>query len=88
MSLASAWQEAAPTSVIDNLYGSSEASGLHSSYRWNPLSSTGECIQGVVPLGWSNPGQSAIVVDDQLNCVPLGAAGEICISGSQVATAI
>ncbi len=81
---AAAWQAAAPNAAIDNIYGPTEAAVCISTYRWDPEASPGRCHNGAVPLGWILAGQSGIVVDNDLNPVAPGVAGELLISGSHV----
>jgi amino acid adenylation domain-containing protein len=81
---ASAWQEAAPNSVIENLYGPTETTIAITSYRWDPESSPSACVNGIVPIGWVFDGQQACVIDHERNPVPIGERGELCLSGSQV----
>lgn len=81
---ASAWQEAAPDSVIENLYGPTETTIAITGYRWDPAISPSACINGIVPIGWVFDHQQACVIDEERNPVPIGERGELCLSGSQV----
>lgn len=82
--LAAAWAEAAPRAVLENIYGPTEATIAITHYRWDPVQSPGECVRGIVPIGWMFGGQECCVVDENLARVPLGEAGELCLAGSQV----
>jgi len=82
--IAKAWQAAAPGSVVENLYGPTEATIAITNYTWNPSVSPGECINGVVPIGWVFDDHKACVVDHELKTVPQGECGELCLSGKQV----
>ncbi|HTS35599.1 MAG TPA: amino acid adenylation domain-containing protein [Candidatus Solibacter sp.] len=83
-SLAEAWQKAANHSIVENLYGPTEATIAITSYRWDSERSPGECVNGLVPIGWPFDGQQVCVVDENLLPVPNGESGELCLGGSQV----
>jgi len=82
--LAAQWQEAAPNSIVENLYGPTEATITITHYRWTP-DSMARCRNGNVPIGPVFSTQRAVVVDENLQPVPDGRPGELCLSGSQVA---
>ncbi|NDQ56064.1 MAG: D-alanine--poly(phosphoribitol) ligase [Acidipila sp.] len=82
--LATAWEQAAPHSIVENIYGPTEATIAISHYRWDAEKSPRECISGIVPIGWIFEGQQCCVVDEKLAPVPVGESGELCLSGSQV----
>ena len=79
-----AWQAAAPQSVIENLYGPTEATIAITNYRWDGAESEARCHNGIVPIGWAFEGQSCCVVDENLEPVAPGEAGELLLGGSQV----
>jgi amino acid adenylation domain-containing protein len=83
-SLAGAWQQAASNSMVENLYGPTEATIAITYYRWNPDTSAGECVNGLVPIGWPFDGQQVCTVNEELTPVPPGESGELCLGGSQV----
>ncbi len=83
-SLAEAWQSAAPSSVLENIYGPTEATIAITHYPWDRTRSPAECVNGIVPIGWIFDGQECRVVDDNLVVVPTGEMGELCLSGSQL----
>lgn len=85
MDLASAWAEAAPHSIVENLYGPTELTIACSLYRWDSESSPKECRAGVVPIGLPYPGMEALIVDEDLREVPNGIEGELLMAGPQVA---
>jgi amino acid adenylation domain-containing protein len=72
---ASAWQDAAPNSVIDNVYGPTEATIAISHYRWNKLRRHNRCRSGLVPIGRLFSSQNCRVVD-----------GELWLAGDQIAS--
>src|SRR5207302_661214 len=83
---ARSWQAAAPDSIVENLYGPTEATIAIAHYRWDSQKSFQECSNGLVPIGQIFEGQQFSVTDSHGKSVPLGDAGELCLSGSQVAT--
>jgi amino acid adenylation domain-containing protein len=78
------WSEAAPNSVVENLYGPTEVTVICTGYRWDPQRSPEESEFGVVPIGWPLPGLDALVADQDLREVPEGAEGELLVAGPQV----
>ena len=78
------WQEAAPNSIVENLYGPTETTIAITRYRWESATSPNECLNGIVPIGWPFGGQQVSVVGEDLHPVPRGESGELCLSGSQV----
>lgn len=80
-----AWAAAAPQSVVENIYGPTEATIACTGYRWKGESSVGECEHGVVPIGFPFRGMEARVVDEHLREVELGQEGELLMCGPQVA---
>ena len=78
------WQNAAPNSIVENLYGPTETTIAISHYRWDSASSPGECVNGIVPIGWIFAGQRCSVIDRDHNPVAVGNSGELYLSGPQV----
>jgi amino acid adenylation domain-containing protein len=83
---ASLWQEAAPGSTVENLYGPTETTIAISHYRWDRARSPAECLNGIVPIGWVFEGQRCRVIDSDGRIVHLVGSGELCLQGSQVAS--
>jgi amino acid adenylation domain-containing protein len=81
--IAQAWQEAAPASRIENLYGPTELTIACFAYRWDPASSPALCVHEAVPIGRPFEGNAAAVVDDDLCPVPPGTPGELLVCGPQ-----
>lgn len=79
-----AWQEAAPNSAIENLYGPTELTIACTAYNWNPVRSLEECQLGLVPIGYPFPDMEALVVDEALHEVAPGADGELLMTGFQM----
>jgi amino acid adenylation domain-containing protein len=85
VSLASAWQEAAPNSAVENLYGPTEATVAFTAYRL-PLNSVTRLRRlQTVPIGLPLPGQSVVILDEMGGPAEDGCAGELYLAGSQVA---
>jgi len=78
------WAEAAPNSVLENLYGPTELTIACTLYRWNPQTSPAESEHGVVPIGEPYPGMQVLVADEHLNEVAVGQAGELLMTGPQL----
>jgi amino acid adenylation domain-containing protein len=79
-----AWAEAAPQSVVENLYGPTELTLACTWYTWHPERSPAECENGLVPIGEAFPGMSARVVNADLVEVAPGELGELLMAGPQV----
>jgi non-ribosomal peptide synthetase component F len=77
VSSATAWLEAAPNSVLENLYGPTELTISCTLYRWNQPRSPGESELEIVPIGYPHPGMNVRVVDQNLNEVAPGEVGEL-----------
>lgn len=80
--IATAWQAAAPSSRVDNIYGPTEVTITCTGYTWK--GEADEAADGGVPIGEPFPGMAAAVVDEQLRLVAPGERGELCMRGPQV----
>ena len=69
---ARAWKDAAPGSVVENLYGPTELTLACSAQRFDPQETPASCVNGIVPIGELFPGLRGLVVD-----------GELCVAGPQ-----
>ncbi|MBN1238421.1 MAG: amino acid adenylation domain-containing protein, partial [Gammaproteobacteria bacterium] len=78
--LASACARCGPPAVLHNLYGPTEAAIDVSHWRCD-----GRNARGVVPIGRPLPNTQLYVLDRQGEPVPVGAAGELCIGGANLA---
>lgn len=78
------WAEAAPQSVIENLYGPTELTIACTLYRWDAHTSPAQSEHGVVPIGEPYPGMKMLVADEHLHEVAPGAAGELLMTGPQL----
>jgi amino acid adenylation domain-containing protein len=79
-----AWAEAAPTSVIENIYGPTELTIACTAYRWDSGRSPAECEFGIVPIGEPFDGMEPLVVNESLQEVNTGADGELLMTGPQL----
>ena len=79
---AAAWQQAAPNSILDNLYGPAETTITCTVYRWSQESSPGESLNGIVPIGKLHGGHEYILLDSGGR--ESAVEGELCVSGPQV----
>lgn len=82
--VAKAWADAAPNSVVENVYGPTELTIACTYYRWNAVESPLESLHGVVPIGKPFPNMIAMVVDESLNEVSPGEDGELLMTGPQL----
>ncbi|PZD96797.1 D-alanine--poly(phosphoribitol) ligase [Paenibacillus sambharensis] len=84
-STAQLWQEAAPDSVVENLYGPTELTIACASYQWDPSRSPLECVNGVVPIGSLFNGLKFGILDESGDLKSdLDKGGELCVSGPQM----
>jgi amino acid adenylation domain-containing protein len=79
-----AWSEAAPNSIVENLYGPTELTIACTLYRWDSQRSAAESEMGIVPIGYPYPGMEYLVVDEDLNEVAPGEEGELLMNGPQM----
>ena len=80
---ADAWQEAAPNSRIDNLYGPTEVTV---DCLWQPYRAPHAITpnRGVVAIGRPYPGMHAAIVDGDNTFLAGGEIGELAVAGPQV----
>lgn len=83
--LAETWQLAAPRSTVVNLYGPTEATIACIAYVYREDSSSGECANGIVPIGRPFGSTRVIVAGDGDQPVAGCGAGELLLGGGQVA---
>ena len=81
--VAGAWQEAAPRSVVENLYGPTELTIACAAHRWDPVRSRELAVHGNVPIGHVYPGLGSVLMDQDLRVVTDQGVGELCVSGAQ-----
>lgn len=83
-SSAAAWLEAAPNSIVENLYGPTELTIACTLYKWDPSCSPSESELGIVPIGYPFPGMNVLVADPNLSEVKPGEEGELLMNGPQM----
>ncbi|MER6385829.1 AMP-binding protein [Streptomyces sp. NPDC001250] len=78
------WQAAAPASTLENIYGPTELTVTITGHRWDPATSPGRCVNGLVPIGRVHDGHDHTLVgaDDRESPVE----GELLITGPQMTT--
>jgi len=81
---AMAWAEAAPNSVLYNVYGPTETTMELAFYRWVPGRSEQDCLRGVAPIGIPFPDHQHLLLDDQGQEVVGAGEGELYLAGPQV----
>lgn len=84
-SLAVAWQQAAPNSIIENQYGATEITIGLSHYRLPPDEKDILTHHGVVSLGHIFDSQTYLLIDE--NHQIKEDEGEVCLTGSQITKA-
>jgi len=82
---ATLWKSAAPNSVVDNLFGPTEATVVCIGQRFHGVENATP-NRGVVAIGTPFPGMEAAIVDSSLNFVPDGTNGELVLSGPQLSS--
>jgi amino acid adenylation domain-containing protein len=78
------WLSAAPSSILENLYGPTELTIACTAYRFDRERTRAEAERGFVPIGEAYPHLYALVANDDLRSVAHGEAGELLIAGPQV----
>jgi acyl-CoA synthetase (AMP-forming)/AMP-acid ligase II len=80
---ADAWQEAAPNSIVENLFGPTELTIACTVHRWTRDEPRDGLVHDFVPIGRPLEGLGAMLVDDALKPVAEGEPGELVMSGPQ-----
>ncbi|WP_158240797.1 amino acid adenylation domain-containing protein [Telmatospirillum siberiense] len=79
-----AWAEAAPNSVVENLYGPTELTISCFVYEVSPrVVLNDEQAKATVPIGQIHRGHRYLLIDESGNPVGKGQEGELCVSGKQ-----
>ncbi|MFJ3219856.1 AMP-binding protein [Kitasatospora sp. NPDC086801] len=76
------WQAAAPSSVVENLYGPTELTVTVTRHRWSPERSRGLAVNGVVPIGAIHEGHEHLLLGEDGQ--PVDTEGELCVTGPQM----
>jgi acyl-CoA synthetase (AMP-forming)/AMP-acid ligase II len=78
-----AWAEAAPSSVLYNVYGPTETTMELAFYRWT-AQSPNECRRGIVPIGVPFKDHEHILLDPDGREIHGPGRGELLLAGPQV----
>lgn len=84
LTVASAWAQAAPTALLENLYGPTELTIACTRYRWDSHLSAPESEIGIVPIGEPFPSMKVLVAGEDLAEVAPGHVGELLMTGPQM----
>lgn len=79
-----AWSQAAPASVLYNVWGPTETTMELAFYRWDPERSPAHSLRGVVPIGQPFADHQHLLLDEQGQVVVGPGIGELWVSGPQV----
>ena len=77
------WEQCIPNAEIHNVYGPTEATINCTYYPWE-RGTFNKSKNGIASIGKPYLKMNAIICDQDLELVPLGQKGELCISGPQV----
>ncbi len=81
---ARAWAQAAPNSIVDNIYGPTEATIACLRQTWT-VDARQTTSRGIVAIGKPYPGMEAEIIGPDGQPVEDGTAGEIVLAGAQLA---
>jgi non-ribosomal peptide synthetase component F len=84
LDVAEAFQQAASSSVVENLYGPTELTIACTLYTYDSGKTPLEANHGIVPIGDAYPNMKTRIVDDELQPVDPGQAGELLMAGPQL----
>lgn len=77
------WEKCVPNAEIHNVYGPTEATVNCTFYKWS-RNRKNRILNGIISIGKAYLGTKAIVCDENLNPLPVGTKGELCLSGAQI----
>ncbi|OEJ36233.1 AMP-binding protein [Streptomyces agglomeratus] len=78
------WQDAAPASTLENIYGPTELTVTITAHRWDSLTSPALAVNGMVPIGAVHEGHDHVLIDEDGSETPV--EGELLITGPQMAS--
>ena len=84
LDVAEAFQQAASSSIVENLYGPTELTIACTLYTYDSEKTPLEANRGIVPIGDAYPNMKTLIVDDELKPVDPGQAGELLMAGPQL----
>jgi len=82
--LADLWQNAAPNSTVENIYGPTEGTIYITRNIYKAEDSGKSYYNGIVPIGTPFHGHEAVIVGDDNGPLPNGEVGEIVFKGTQI----
>jgi acyl-coenzyme A synthetase/AMP-(fatty) acid ligase len=83
LDLAQEWSKCVPNALIDNLYGSTESTGLCFVYHF-VRNGNNKSHNGLLSIGKPTADQEMIIIDDTDKPVANNMRGELCIAGKQI----
>ncbi|MFF8715232.1 amino acid adenylation domain-containing protein [Streptomyces sp. NPDC015184] len=78
---AAQWQDAAPRSRLENLYGPTELTISCTAHRFDPGTSPGRAVNGIVPIGTIHPDHRYLLLGADEDG---DGTGELCVTGDQM----
>ena len=84
LDVAEAFQQAASSSIVENLYGPTELTIACTLYTYDSKKTLQESKHGLVPIGNAYPHMKMLIVNDELRPVDAGQAGELLMTGPQL----
>ena len=84
LEVAEAFQQAASSSIVENLYGPTELTIACTLYTYDAVKTPLESKHGIVPIGDAYPNMKILIVDEDLQPVDPGQAGELLMAGPQL----
>mgnify|MGYP003677077310 CR=1 FL=1 len=82
LDVAEAFQQAASSSIVENLYGPTELTIACTVYTYDSERTPLEAKHGIVPIGQAYPNMKMLIVDEELKPVDPGQAGELLMTGA------
>ena len=77
------WSRCIPHADIYDFYGPTEAT-IYCTYYKVPEEQPSKTLNGMLSIGRPLPGMTALIVDENLEILPLGEKGELCVAGPQL----
>lgn len=77
------WNRCIPNADIYDFYGPTEAT-IYCTYYKVPAEEPSKTLNGMLSIGKPLPGMTALIVDENLEILPLGEKGELCVAGPQL----
>ncbi|WP_326705312.1 AMP-binding protein [Streptomyces cyaneofuscatus] len=78
---AAQWQDAAPHSPVENLYGPTELTVSCTAHRFDPKTSPERAVNGIVPIGTLHPNLRHLLLGAEDDAQ---GTGELCVTGDQM----